>query len=260
MRKPSAVIFLFLCLFLSCSAAFAGSGAWQLIAHPNKYEKLIDEIRSMVNKDYAPVGLSITDNKVYVLYTKDDFLKISKWILRAYKSFEKYKKELSERMNNGFVPTCLSYADNAIFVLYVKGEKSVDGWRSVPSEIKAESIEQAMGKYTGKGYIPVGITTIENKFLTLMARFPGQSMIGWSIRPYSLKKAQIDQGISKWMKKGYVPWGFLQRSRKVNVLFVGLKRTKKEVGPSTGSPAKTRPKPAKQLSGNEINDFLSEDP
>ena len=254
MRKTITAMVLVFGILLLTANVFAASVRWKLIAHPNEAQKLKDEITTMINKGYAPVGLTYTNDFLYTLYVEDRFFSVSEWVMSYYKNWDAYKKGLSDKMNKGFTPMCVSYADGTIYILYTKGKRAMAAWQSVSSAVEADDLQRSIDEYFRKDYMPVGITSIEGKFITLMAKVGGLSADKWAVEPYPSDNASIKQGINKRVGMGYIPWGFLLRGNKVNVLYIRLEKKKPLTGERAARVGKrparkavtktTKPKPA----------------
>jgi len=240
MKKTIIDMFLVIGILLLATDLFAASVRWQLTAHPADFKKLGGEMSAMVNKGYAPVGISLVDNHVYILYLDDPERPISAWKLNAYQSKEEWKAGLSRMMNQGYTPAGITSAKGTVLILYVKTKTAVNAWKTVASTITPQDVKKSITGYFEKDYVPVGITIADDDFVTLMARAPGAPARKWTIEAYPLDGKAIKDGIEKKLHKGDLPRGFLMRGNMVNVLFVDFEKA--GTSPVQVAAAQKRPK------------------
>jgi len=254
MKKIMARIIFFIVLLLATPNVFADKLAWKLEKHSADFRTMKDEISSLANSGYVPIGISFDSGNIYALYISSSLLQITGWHLEWYKDADTIKAGINNKITQGFLPTGVSYVGDLFYVLYIKSKNKAKAWNLVSSARDPEQNKKAIQSLAQQEYVPVGITAFGNQSWTLMVQLPAMAIKGWSIESYTADNATVRSGIQNKIRSGFVPWGVMCRDNAVHVLYVAFHKGEP---PPTKVASRPKKKPAQKPSpaGDSLTAF-----
>ncbi|RKX74452.1 MAG: hypothetical protein DRP87_16795 [Spirochaetes bacterium] len=210
-------------LFFAFVPLFSQQVIWQIKEHdmadPSELE---EEINNNMSTGFIPFGISIGDNRMYVLYLAGPGQKPERWELKWYRSGDEIRKGMEEELKNGFVPAGISDAGGMLFILFLKTGDNRYTWTFVPGGLTGEDTVKELTPYLEEAFLPAGITIIGEIYWTLVVRQPVEGKGACIVETYTLEGDILKEGLARNMGNGFIPRGMVFRGDKIDLLFVKM--------------------------------------
>ncbi len=201
---------------------YAQTISWEIKLHNSTNTNILtEEITAYVNNGYVPLGITYDNTELYILYVQDDEFGMQAWSLDWYEDRNELQNSITNQMNQGYIPTGITYTGDLFYVLYIQVESSAEAWRLEPApSTNLKAVQKTIQPYIKQGYLPVGITELENKYWTLLLRIPDTTAQYWSIETYDVGRHA--NPINSKIEQGYVPWGVMynRNAGEIDILYV----------------------------------------
>ncbi len=211
MKNLKKVLLLVVVLVLFSSQLFGV--AWRVERHKLGSSDLADQINGWTTRGYAPMGMTLRDNALYIFYYKGKSLNFSTWSIRVYASISELKDAMSDKIDDGYVPTGFTMKGNKIFIMYLKIKNNVKAWRLIWSKGDTlASFRSSVQPWLAKNYIPTGISLHNGRYYTLLLKIPDTKFSEWKILRDNAQTDKLKVAVDKMiLRKGWVPWAFSYR-------------------------------------------------
>jgi len=197
--------------------------SWQLKAHSMNATTFQNEMQTMVNGGWTPVGLSQYGTNMYVMYLGGDPFNMIAWNLKWYHDTNTLQNDITFQMNNGYFPLGISYAGDVFYVIYIQPQNSnATAWQLIPSATNMGAVQSAISSYTNQYYLPCGITKYGNQFWTLLVQIPDTTAKSWEINQYVAQDNIVQSNINLALANNKVPWGFTYEGNTFTILYAGF--------------------------------------
>lgn len=134
-------------------------------------ENLEGEMNQIIQRGWAPVGLSRTSSNLYGLFIQEEH-SIASWrIHRSASDESSIQQSLTEFHSNGFSSAGVSVFQDYAWYLFVRGENQPQervALRAVPEE--EEAIRTQLTEATGAGWRPAGISQLSQGLALLFTQ------------------------------------------------------------------------------------------
>lgn len=196
---------------------------WEIKLHSTEISILEQEVTAYANEGYVPLGITYDDIELYILYVQDPVLGMQAWSLEWYEDRTEVQNGITDNMEYGYIPTGITYTGDLFYVLYIQVESSAGAWQLVPSDSNSlQSVQNAIQPYIDQGYIPFGITALEDEYWTLLLNVPTSTASYWMIETYPV--GNHGDNITENIEQGYYPWGLMYNSNAglIDLLYVSF--------------------------------------
>jgi len=207
----------------SSSKIIVQGEGWSAQKIHNNSTSIQNDINSSVNSGKTPAGIYISNDEVVIYYIDENPLGMTSWNLEWYDGADALKTGISNNLKQGYFPMGISFtASGKLYVLYIMSQLSATAWQLVESEMELNSVAQDLQPFINEQYVPVGITSYNGMYYTLMTQLPDAKMTNWTIEGYENNNFAIKQNVNAKANLGMVPFGYLQEGGIVNLLYVGF--------------------------------------
>lgn len=210
----------FVLIFSFAVSAFAKIENWKVSwTRPTK-TRLRKMISKNMNKGWIPTGVSYRKGKIFVLFIKNkrNTLGIRRWNLSWYKTVAALKRGLTSKIKQGYLPMGFTQGPKRVWVIYIQGRIKTRGWRIVRAK-NLKDFRSKIRRFSNIGYFPVGITDTKKAAYILFIRDRSFKGKAWSLKRHSNKTRIFKRQVDNMGKRGWIPWTFTYRNKKVFMFY-----------------------------------------
>ena len=181
-------------------------------------------ISKIVARDQLiPVGIESLQTQMSVLLVSNAAVGATAWKIESYANADLFKAGMNDHLAQGYTPVDVSQERQYLSVLYLKLQSGTDEWFWNVMNNKPESVRQEIDKKVSQGWIPIGITMLDQRYAVLFVKSDAIRVTHWAIKVLPMERESLIAGINEKIREGYLPWGFLAGKERANIVFLRMK-------------------------------------
>lgn len=181
-------------------------------------------ISKIVARDQLiPVGIESLQTKMSVLFVSNAAVGATAWKIESYANADLFKAGMNDHLAQGYTPVDVSQERQYLSVLYLKLQSGTDEWFWNVMNNKPEAVRQEIDKRVSQGWIPIGITMLDQRYAVLFVKTDAIRVTHWAIKVLPMERESLIAGINEKIREGYLPWGYLAGQERANIVFLRMK-------------------------------------
>lgn len=209
MKQRKITTFILIILTLAGAAAGAQNLEWTMQAHPTEIYRLAPDIEEYTDQGFVPFGIGSVNSNLVTFFLRGQGVYSELWQLKWYHSSEEIEAGINGEIAAGFVPFGIESTDYGFFIYYIKSGWKTKNWSFVESPATKDGIVNALTRYLAKGFLPVGITRVGNKYWTLVTSYDKAVVDSVGVETYGLDSPDLQSAINAVIRQGYFPYGIM---------------------------------------------------
>lgn len=181
-------------------------------------------ISKIVARDQLiPVGIESLQTQMSVLFVSNAAVGATAWKIESYANADLFKAGMNDHLAQGYTPVDVSQERQYLSVLYLKLQSGTDEWFWNVMNNKPEAVRQEIDKRVSQGWIPIGITMLDQRYAVLFVKTDAIRVTHWAIKVLPMERESLIAGINEKIREGYLPWGYLAGQERANIVFLRMK-------------------------------------
>ena len=181
-------------------------------------------ISKIVARDQLiPVGIESLQTQMSVLFVSNAAVGATAWKIESYANADLFKAGMNDHLAQGYTPVDVSQERQYLSVLYLKLLSGTDEWFWNVMNNKPEAVRQEIDKRVSQGWIPIGITMLDQRYAVLFVKTDAIRVTHWAIKVLPMERESLIAGINEKIREGYLPWGYLAGQERANIVFLRMK-------------------------------------
>ena len=181
-------------------------------------------ISKIVARDQLiPVGIESLQTQMSVLFVSNAAVGATAWKIESYANADLFKAGMNDHLAQGYTPVDVSQERQYLSVLYLKVQSGTDEWFWNVMNNKPEAVRQEIDKRVSQGWIPIGITMLDQRYAVLFVKTDAIRVTHWAIKVLPMERESLIAGINEKIREGYLPWGYLAGQERANIVFLRMK-------------------------------------
>ena len=181
-------------------------------------------ISKIVARDQLiPVGIESLQTQMSVLFVSNAAVGATAWKIESYANADLFKAGMNDHLAQGYTPVDVSQERQYLSVLYLKLQSGTDEWFWNVMNNKPEAVRQEIDKRVSQGWIPIGITMLDQRYAVLFVKTDAIRVTHWAFKVLPMERESLIAGINEKIREGYLPWGYLAGQERANIVFLRMK-------------------------------------
>ncbi len=151
----SSVLF---ALFAAVPAESQNVPLWGLAQHERDLQEAQTQIADATERGFLPVGLSVQEKGIYVLYSLNIGTPVREILLYHFDDPQTMEGEMNTLVERGLVPMDISHTDDGVYALLISDGFGIDNWVIVNMPFNTANIEQVQDALTQGNMSPWGLS------------------------------------------------------------------------------------------------------
>ena len=202
-----------------------GDPLWLLARHP-KDNQIVNDISTIIQRGYTPVGMDHTHEEISVLYAKTAEITFDRWMIQEFTDLSDLDTQFSQFLLTGWAPMDISLTETGLAVLFVQNqsEEEITGWRIHKIDTAdPQPIFETLQGYRDDRFIPYGITLDHQngELWVLFLQFePPENATIPRMALNAFPNGSLQEDITNDVRNGMLPWGLAHGRESSFILYL----------------------------------------